>query len=373
MSQDVYEAYKKDFQNGIVSIGNICSANCFFCSQKWNPPGVIRSLNRFLTLEEIKHFVNNYLNTIRWINSGIHTNTGEFFSHPHASQILDFLSTKKKIASGETCIFSNGMDLTQDHIKIIKKTELTLCFSLNSSNINFRKKHMGGSYIQNKNALVSFDLINKNNVSCFVWLVPFRSAISNGDLERTIRNIKKSKIENIMINRPGFTRFTPFDIAKELTIPDHELREFFSIMERKYKIKTEIPGALIATEKIKVILNKLLRLLNNPTYSKTKKKLFLCSESAKDYLPLIFEKTKIKNYDIKAVKSRVFGGNVDCSGLLLVEDYIFAIEEYCEKRQNNPPELIILPSSSFDVNGEDLSMVSYKKIKEKYKVEVILV
>ena len=29
---DVYEAIKKDFQNGVVITGDVCSADCFFCT-----------------------------------------------------------------------------------------------------------------------------------------------------------------------------------------------------------------------------------------------------------------------------------------------------------------------------------------------------
>jgi len=117
----MYAAYKKDFQNGIISVGDVCNANCFFCSQKWNPPGVIKRLGRFLTMDEIKHFT-TYLYKVKWINSGIHTNTGEFFLHPNAIEILNYLAANDKLSEHNySPVYSNGMGLTLEHILLLKK------------------------------------------------------------------------------------------------------------------------------------------------------------------------------------------------------------------------------------------------------------
>ena len=57
----------------------------------------------------------------------------------------------------------------------------------------------------------------------------------------------------------------------------------------------------------------------------------------------------------KAVQSRVFGGNVTCAGLLLVEDYVIAVQDHVADG-GPPPEQVVVPRVSFDVNDEDLSM-----------------
>lgn len=144
MQKGVYESYKKDFQNGIISVGNVCSADCFFCSQKWNPPGVIKNLKRFLTMEEIKHFTSLYLDNVRIVASALHNNSGEFFLHPNAAEILNFLAARGKLLK-HTVIFTNGMDLTAEHVKVVKKLNLYISLSLNSSNIYTRKSIMGNS------------------------------------------------------------------------------------------------------------------------------------------------------------------------------------------------------------------------------------
>lgn len=369
MEKSVYEAYKKDFQNGIVTVGNICSADCFFCSQRYNPPGVIQSLKRFLSLEEIKHFIGLYLSRFQWIASAIHTNSGEFFLHPNAAEILNFLATKKRL--DEVILFTNGMNLTLEHIKLIKKLNLFLCLSLNSANVEYRMKIMGGSYIENIKAINSLEILDRYGLKYSVWIVPTISALNNGDLENSIKYLKNYKCRTVKIHRPGYTKYTPLDIAKELTIPDQVLLDFILTMRKRYKINITFE-VLFGLEKIKIFLGAIRMLFNNTIYSK-KRKLFLCSYGMKEIAPLILKTNRYDKYSIKVVKSNVFGGNVDCAGLLLVEDYVFAIDEFLRQNEDKKPEVLILPRRSFDINLEDLSMVSPRILETKYKAKLVLI
>lgn len=369
--KDIYEAYKKDYQNGMVSIGNVCAANCFFCSQRWNPPGVIKDLKRFLTIEEIKHFTDTYLDKASVIASAFHTNIGEFFLHPDAAEILDFLAGKNKLKKN-TMIVTNGMDLTQNHIKIIKKLNLGLFLSLNSANIAIRKEIMGSSYQKNKNAIDSVHLLDKYGVSYSVWIVPLRRTLDNADVENTVRFLKKSKARSINIHGPGYTKYTPSNIARELAISDKELFDFVLSMKQKYNVNIDLER-MTSISKVSVLFNMLSKLFMDEKSLNSKKKLFLCAATVEEELSLLLKQLKIKNYKIKTVKSRVFGGNIDCAGLLLVEDYLYAIKEFLEKEKNKKPEVIILPHRSFDINMEDLSMAPVKKIEDKYKIKLILV
>ncbi len=369
MEKSIYDAYKKDFQNGIVTVGNICSANCFFCSQNYNPPGVIQSLKRFLSIEEIKHFINLYLNKVKWIASGIHTNSGEFFLHPNAAEILNFLGTKKKLDG--IGIFTNGMNLTIEHIKLIKKLNLFLYLSLNSANVVSRMNIMDGSYLGNRNAINSLEILDRYSVEYSVWVVPFNSALNNGDLENSIKYLKNYKCRNVKIHRPGYTKYTPLDIAKELAISDRVLLDFILNMRKRYKINITFE-VLFGLEKIKIIFGAIRMLFNNKMYSK-KRKLFLCSYGMKEIVISMLKTNRFDKYNIKVVKSNVFGGNVDCAGLLLVEDFVLAIDEFLKQNKDKKPEVLILPRRSFDINLEDLSMVSPRILETKYKTQLILI
>ena len=111
----------------------------------------------------------------------------------------------------------------------------------------------------------------------------------------------------------------------------------------------------------------LYELFNNTDHLNSKSKLFLCSQAVENILPLALTKLGIPNYRIKTVKSRVFGGSIDCAGLLLVEDYIYAIKEFLGEKQNKKPEIVILSSAGFDNNNEDLRMTPVCKIERQIR------
>jgi hypothetical protein len=368
MPADVYRAYKKDFQNGIVTVGDVCNADCFFCSQKGNPPGVIKTLKRFLTMGEVKHFA-AFLGRTKWLASAIHTNSGEFFSHPDAAKVLDYLIAENKLSAGAQ-IFSNGMGLTAEHIKMVKKAGLGLWLSLNSADIDVRKGMMGGSYLNNKMAIASVELLNRSGIDYQVWIVPSRSNLDNGNLEYTCKYLRKFN-PPIVISRPGSTKLTPPQIAKELAISNEELWELVSVINQKYKLRCSFSGPGSPEESYQAVTRLLRELFDSPKHLAGKRKLFLCAESVRDILPKAAKELGIEKYDIQPVKAKVFGGNIECAGLLLVEDYICAIEEYLERSKKPKPEVLILPRVSFDVNMEDLAMTPVKRIKDRFKIEVV--
>ena len=80
----------------------------------------------------------------------------------------------------------------------------------------------------------------------------------------------------------------------------------------------------------------------------------------------------VQKYEIRVVNSNVFGGNVKCAGLLLVEDYIKVIAEFLKKYRSKRPEYIFLPRNSFDKNMEDLSMESVVRIRDIYNIGLMV-
>jgi len=369
LPKDIFEAYKSDFQNGQFGVGNLCDADCFFCSQKWNPPDVTKDLRRLLTMDEIKDLAEKSgQNKITFIGSGIHTNNGEFLLHPQVPEILEFFKTKNMLTNWPF-LFSNGMSLSEELIKFIKKLNIVIVLSLNSANVTNRKKMMGSNDSKNKNAIDCVELFDKYGLNYCIDIVPLRSNLDNGDLENSIKFLKGTKVKVIGILRPGYTKLTPEPIVKELSITDKELFEFASLMRERYKVNISV--VTFAQTEIQNYLLRLLEYIFNTNKDLiTKRKLFLCSESVKDVFPLVLEKLKIPNSEIKVVKSRVFGGNVSSAGLLLVEDYIYAIDEFLKEEEKRRPECLILPDVSFDINKEDIRMVSYKEIENRCGIEV---
>ena len=72
------------------------------------------------------------------------------------------------------------------------------------------------------------------------------------------------------------------------------------------------------------------------------------------------------NYLVLPVKSRFFGGNIGCAGLLTVEDYLWAVTKVLKVRK---PDYLLLPGISFDDRGRDLTGRSYLEIEDYFKIK----
>jgi len=59
------------------------------------------------------------------------------------------------------------------------------------------------------------------------------------------------------------------------------------------------------------------------------------------------------------VDSQFFGGSIHAAGLLVVEDFIGAVQEYQDRYPDFHPELVVMPSVAFDHLGRDLTGRSF--------------
>jgi NifB/MoaA-like Fe-S oxidoreductase len=75
--------------------------------------------------------------------------------------------------------------------------------------------------------------------------------------------------------------------------------------------------------------------------------------------------------EIRAVDNRFFGGTIMAAGLLMVEDFIAAIQNLNKKKENY--DMIMIPEEPFDHKGCDLIGKSYREIEEYSGCRVVLV
>lgn len=69
--------------------------------------------------------------------------------------------------------------------------------------------------------------------------------------------------------------------------------------------------------------------------------------------------------ELLMVENRFFGGTIACAGLLVVEDFLSAWQEWSSGRLIQRPDLILLPGRAFDHRGCDLVGRGYWEIEEK--------
>jgi hypothetical protein len=363
---DLYEYYRYEFQAGTVTIGSPCGVNCFFCSEKWNPPGLIKSIERYLTFEEVCHFAEAYLPKALWIGDwNRRIASGEFFCHPRSADILHYLASTQKLFDG-TLITTNGMDLTTDHLQIIKQVGAVVCLSLPAYDTDVRQRIMGGPTEKHETAVCAASELDSLGIPYGVGIVPTRDALDGGDMQRLVEHLTAARPQDITVYRPGYTKYTPPQFSERLSITHDELFRFVARMQAEHGVN--IHYAFPAGESMR---GELAFMFSQwPPHFGGKTKLFLCSQPVKDALKSCLRDIEMRDYHVRAVTSGLFGGNIDCAGLLTIDDYIRAIDEFLAGHAK--PELLVMPWASFPIDRQDVSGNSVHAIREKYGVKVAL-
>lgn len=98
----------------------------------------------------------------------------------------------------------------------------------------------------------------------------------------------------------------------------------------------------------------------------------LCSVLGAPVIQMALERMDdYEKYQLLPVKSRYFGGSVKAAGLLVVSDFLEAINELSHGYSDS--QAVFLPSIAFDGQGRDLTGVSFLRIEEStgQKVQII--
>jgi hypothetical protein len=363
MTERVYWAYKREYSFKLMNVGTPCNTKCFYCSQYWNPPEIIIAYPKWLTFDEIKHFLTFVPEkTITAIGYGHHVSNGEFFAHPNAKEILQHLIDEKYTVRG---IDTNGHFVNEEHIKL-----LSLLMKHRwgrSSQIDYL---WSGIYLHLTNyekTKHTFELLDKHEVPYAVVIVPTLVDLENGKSEEWIRllNENHNPIE-IEISHPAYTKYAPPNVIKHLDFTWDEGWKYIKKWQKLYpRIKIDSENQ-INTNAIDESLSDLIEWDN---YEPNSKMLFLVSESVEKVFESHVKKiTSFNDYKIQMVKNTTFGGNIIVAGLLLVQDYIPVIEKVLS--EGYKPDVIILPKAGFFFDELDLTGVSAHTIKDKFGIEV---
>lgn len=373
-TSDMYRALARDYAGGQVVTSSLCNCNCFFCSTKCCPPHVPKNLNRFLGIDEIDHLLHLVQVPGVVLGTSSSVNSCEFFAHPEADAITDLLFGKWRFE--RACFFTNGTGLTEDRIRRMQHIDAHVSFSVNDVDPAVRMAMMGGSLASHERALDSIDMLEKYEVPYDLWIMPTKTRLENGMLEHSFRSLAHLG-RTFRLHKPGYTKYTPEDVVAEMDIADEELLTFALAMRDKYQIHVLYED--LAVEDISS-LDRAVRvslqacreslsdvsILADPSTSK----LLLCSEAVESVLRDVFR--DVANAEIKAVRNRTFGGNVRCSGLLLVDDYVAAIDEFLAE-DNDVPDAVLLPKESFSpFDMTDLALQHVGEIGERFGIQVAL-
>jgi wyosine [tRNA(Phe)-imidazoG37] synthetase (radical SAM superfamily) len=349
--------------NRQIQISSICNAKCIFCSNDQNPFEVKRC--SFRPLEEIEKVVwaaSDIRGSIQ-LNESLpgRISEGEAFLHPDFDTIMRVIRNKFK---NEIKITTNGSLLTEDFIKHLEEfnpLEITISFP------TIDKEHWKESFTllndHHYNIVVnSFLHLSNHNIKVFANIVPMPSWLGWNELEETFKFLS-TRVQYIHVYAPGYTKHSK--IIDKLKYDKMELSLFLNDMSIKYGFtyQWELDPRLVLGINYDLITNNIMMSYKDGN----RNFLWLTSTSAKERFEILLEKLCVGvpiNNIILEVKNDIYGGNIECSGLWMIQDVDKALVNYLN---NNPhPDQIFLPKNFLDMYGFDLCSINILDLLKKY-------
>jgi hypothetical protein len=355
MAKEVYSAYCRSYSTGDISVGTPCNLHCFYCSQLHNPPDLIPSYNKFLTLDEVRHFLSFAPQFDLAISGAAHyINSGEFFAHPRALEILQLIESEGRTLSA---VGTNGVRIKAHHVWAMKglvdNVALHLC-----------------DYEKTRHAL---ELMDVHELDYEVLIVPHRSALESGEIDGWIEKLQGHAQSCIRILKPGYTKYSPPEVARQMDISNAEVLFIIERWLERYprmRIEYQINDYSLRGANILAALERFLAEYEQYAPARRSRALFLIAESSQDiFEPIVANFTPFDNYKVQPVENKTFGGSCNVAGLLLIDDYIAAIEETLATGYR--PDVLVLPAASFPVGNVDLRCESPLTISARFQLPVV--
>jgi hypothetical protein len=213
----------------------------------------------------------------------------------------------------------------------------------------------------------SFVNLRKRDFKVKGSIVPLVKLFGYGGLESTI-DWMSPLVNLIVIWPPGYTKYTTSETKKLLDVDYQKIATWLWKMRRRYS-DVEIQFHTDPTIPLNFYPYEIML---DSFRSKFKKTVWFFSEAAFDRASAILENFQyyVGNQHVPfLVKNFTYGGNIVCSGLLMVNDFRIAmkkaIEEYGEF------DLAIIPKRrSIDKFGNDLMNDSYRDLYEEFQFKI---
>lgn len=193
-------------------------------------------------------------------------------------------------------------------------------------------------------------------------------------IEGVVRNtpaytngIKTGDIILKIIGEPVSTRVEAFNRAFRLSDPvltiERDSKELELVLDKK---KNCSPG-FVTLYDIDPYVGEQINVVTRQY--KAQNVLFVTSELAFEIMNNFLESLDYDfNWDIISAKNAFFGGTIKCAGLLTVQDILDDVSAYL--KNNNNPDLILLPPIMFDHRNRDLLGRNLQEVEEAFGIPV---
>jgi uncharacterized Fe-S cluster-containing radical SAM superfamily protein len=352
-----------------LPISSVCNGKCLFCSNEMNPFPIHRE--GFRPMDDVKKGI-SHLNGEGEIRMGDslpgRISEGEALLHPEILEILRLV--RDKCPNNVIQISTNGVTLSKEFIeKLVPFKPMKFTVSYHSDNPEHWSRIFNLPESRHKTARAAFFHLLKNEFLIEGAIVPLPNLVGYDDIENTIKSLRIFT-KKVIVYLPGYSKKAAPKLKKMLNTDYTEISRFMMKMRKKYRLSLDLATDLLMP--VPFYPEPVMR----GTFQKNYKNvLWIFSEAA-------YEKTsKILNdlnpfmpneHHSFMAKNHTYGGNIICSGLLMVADYRKAIAKALKEfdKKGVKIDAIIIPANSFDKYGDDLTGENHSKLKEEFGLPV---
>ena len=338
--------------NNQLQISSICNADCLFCSNKQNPFKIERY--KFRDIGEIEKvlFAKKPFDGPMILAESLpgRISEGEALIHPEIFQILQLIRNKFR---NSIHITTNGAVLTKSFIKQLAAfAPLEIKLSIPSINQQYWMENFKLGADAYNNAINSISFLLNNGIEVFPTIVPMPAWVGWADIEETVRFLSVSGLRNIQIYSPGYTKYTKPETLEKLRCDKEELSSFLKEMGDKYNMGFE--WAMDPHKELNIGYKAIIDVLRFRFHFRDiRESYWFTSTSAYDRFVILMKQLQ-KSIPVKvnvvAVENEFYGGNIESTGLWVIEDIKRKIEQL-----NLRNEHIVIPNGFLDRYGFDLT------------------
>lgn len=334
-----------------LQITSACDAKCAYCSNESNAFETL--LTKFRDIKEIEKvlYATTHIDGAVVLNESLpgRISEGEALIHPKFFDILDLIRRKFNNPIALTTSGSRFTPETLERLANYKPVQVTMSVPSTTKEywthlFKLKDRHFD-------NAMNSFDLMKRHGIYYQVNMTPMPAYVGYDDVEKTIKFLSEKGVPHLQLYTPGYTKWTPPDMAEKMVFDKQEMSEFIKVMSYKYKMIINWP--LDPNTFLGLAYEPILERLRTFVRQNIESSIWLTSTAAVDrFHKKIVEFTRTIPHQVAVVevKNYNYGGNIECVGLWMIKD----IEETIEKLDLRGQH-IVFPSGFLDKYGYDLN------------------
>jgi hypothetical protein len=278
---------------------------------------------------------------------------GEATLHPHFFEICWLI--RKAHPNLRLHISTNGSRLTKEFIAELERLKpFEMMFSYHSTDVEHWTNIFGLSEQEHEVATNAWPLLREAGIDVCGAVVAMPNVQGYDDIEKTMKFFNSFSPFAIHFWEPGYPKYADDDLVELMKIEDRERYTDFV-----YRMYDECDKTIIYWDKDP---NKPIDVypfshMVGSVSARKKDVLWLTGEASYKRLTekVGYDAQYVSNnHYVQQVVNHTYGGNIDCNGLLMIEDMRRAINE-----AQITPDLVIAPNVMLDNFGNDLLGKNY--------------